>query len=169
MTQHLCMNNTSTGSQQTSGAGEVGSVLCQFQTGLTVLLYCNLCVYLFLLLLDHTNLIYMSDQYVVYLCEGRLSKSLCVCFCLTVQFLESMQLNYDSQAADKGVYIIGSCGFDSIPSDMGVLYTKDQFKGMNIVTCTQCVYAHSQWCVHALMWYDSVIHCYFYFVNSQVH
>ncbi|KAL7872725.1 hypothetical protein AOLI_G00117960 [Acnodon oligacanthus] len=45
------------------------------------------------------------------------------------QFLESMQLNYDSQAAEKGVYIVGSCGFDSIPADMGVLYTRDQFKG----------------------------------------
>ncbi|XP_041928224.1 saccharopine dehydrogenase a, tandem duplicate 1 [Alosa sapidissima] len=45
------------------------------------------------------------------------------------QFLEGMQLNYDNQAAEKGVYIIGSCGFDSIPADMGVLYTRDQFKG----------------------------------------
>ncbi|XP_056268156.1 saccharopine dehydrogenase-like oxidoreductase [Pseudoliparis swirei] len=45
------------------------------------------------------------------------------------QFLEGMQLKYSSQAADKGVYIIGSCGFDSIPADMGVLYTKDRFKG----------------------------------------
>ncbi|XP_029001287.1 saccharopine dehydrogenase-like oxidoreductase [Betta splendens] len=45
------------------------------------------------------------------------------------QFLEGMQLNYNSQAADKGVYIVGSCGFDSIPADMGILYTRDQFKG----------------------------------------
>ncbi|KAK5873820.1 hypothetical protein PBY51_018824 [Eleginops maclovinus] len=45
------------------------------------------------------------------------------------QFLEGMQFNYDSQAAEKGVYIIGSCGFDSIPADMGVLFTRDQFKG----------------------------------------
>ncbi|XP_053365187.1 saccharopine dehydrogenase a, tandem duplicate 1 [Clarias gariepinus] len=45
------------------------------------------------------------------------------------QFLESMQLNYNSAAADAGVYIVGSCGFDSIPSDMGVIYTRDQFKG----------------------------------------
>lgn len=51
-----------------------------------------------------------------------------VCY---VQFLEGMQLNYNSQAAEKGVYVIGSCGFDSIPADMGVLYTRDQFKGMN--------------------------------------
>ncbi|XP_048830509.1 saccharopine dehydrogenase a, tandem duplicate 1 [Brienomyrus brachyistius] len=45
------------------------------------------------------------------------------------QFLEGMQLNYHSQAAEKGVYIIGSCGFDSIPADMGVLYIRNQFKG----------------------------------------
>ncbi|XP_033845767.1 saccharopine dehydrogenase-like oxidoreductase [Periophthalmus magnuspinnatus] len=45
------------------------------------------------------------------------------------QFLESMQLNYDSPAAEKDVYIIGSCGFDSVPADMGVLFTRDQFKG----------------------------------------
>ncbi|KAL0969322.1 hypothetical protein UPYG_G00225560 [Umbra pygmaea] len=45
------------------------------------------------------------------------------------QFLESMQLNYNTQAADKGVYIVGACGFDSIPADMGVLFTRDQFKG----------------------------------------
>uniref|UniRef100_UPI0037E70BA2 saccharopine dehydrogenase-like oxidoreductase n=1 Tax=Semicossyphus pulcher TaxID=241346 RepID=UPI0037E70BA2 len=49
--------------------------------------------------------------------------------CGEPQFLEGMQLNYNSQAADKGVYIIGSCGFDSIPADMGVIYTRDQFKG----------------------------------------
>ncbi|XP_068616592.1 saccharopine dehydrogenase-like oxidoreductase [Brachionichthys hirsutus] len=45
------------------------------------------------------------------------------------QFLEGMQLTYNSQAAEKGVYIIESCGFDSIPADMGVLYTREQFKG----------------------------------------
>lgn len=45
------------------------------------------------------------------------------------QFLEGMQLNYQNQASDKGVYVIGSCGFDSIPADLGVLYTRDQFKG----------------------------------------
>lgn len=56
-------------------------------------------------------------------------------FMTCMQFLESMQFNYDSQAADKGVYIIGSCGFDSIPADMGVLYTRDQFKGMHPKGC----------------------------------
>ena len=35
------------------------------------------------------------------------------------QFLETMQLKYNDQAAQNGTYIVGSCGFDSIPSDMG--------------------------------------------------
>ncbi|KAF4099677.1 saccharopine dehydrogenase b [Onychostoma macrolepis] len=45
------------------------------------------------------------------------------------QFLEGIQLKYHSKAQENGVYIIGSCGFDSIPADMGILYTQDHFKG----------------------------------------
>uniref|UniRef100_A0A8C7W6S9 Saccharopine dehydrogenase-like oxidoreductase n=1 Tax=Oncorhynchus mykiss TaxID=8022 RepID=A0A8C7W6S9_ONCMY len=53
----------------------------------------------------------------------------CVDICGEPQFLERMQLEYHSRAMDSGVYVIGSCGFDSIPADMGILYTKNQFKG----------------------------------------
>ena len=35
------------------------------------------------------------------------------------QFLETMQLRYHKEAKEKGVYVIGACGFDSIPSDVG--------------------------------------------------
>ncbi|NXX77637.1 SCPDL oxidoreductase, partial [Urocolius indicus] len=45
------------------------------------------------------------------------------------QFLESMYMKYNKAAAEKGVYIIGSCGFDTIPADMGVLFTRDKLKG----------------------------------------
>ncbi|XP_048340712.1 saccharopine dehydrogenase-like oxidoreductase [Sphaerodactylus townsendi] len=45
------------------------------------------------------------------------------------QFLEGIYLNYNDKAAEKGVYIIGSCGFDSIPADIGVLYTRNNLKG----------------------------------------
>ncbi|XP_064365494.1 saccharopine dehydrogenase-like oxidoreductase [Dromaius novaehollandiae] len=45
------------------------------------------------------------------------------------QFLEGMYLKYNEKAAEKRVYVIGSCGFDSIPADMGVLYTRDKLKG----------------------------------------
>ncbi|XP_068198507.1 saccharopine dehydrogenase-like oxidoreductase [Antennarius striatus] len=49
--------------------------------------------------------------------------------CGEPQFLERMQLEYHTQALNRGVYVIGSCGFDSIPADLGILYTKSQFKG----------------------------------------
>ncbi|KAM5163055.1 saccharopine dehydrogenase-like oxidoreductase [Mantella aurantiaca] len=45
------------------------------------------------------------------------------------QYLESTYVKFDSQAADKGVYVVGSSGFDSIPADMGVLYTKNSIQG----------------------------------------
>ncbi|XP_066452143.1 saccharopine dehydrogenase-like oxidoreductase isoform X2 [Eleutherodactylus coqui] len=45
------------------------------------------------------------------------------------KFLESMYLKYDRQAADNGVYIVGSCGFDSIPADLGVLFTRNSIQG----------------------------------------
>ncbi|XP_060947483.1 saccharopine dehydrogenase-like oxidoreductase isoform X1 [Limanda limanda] len=49
--------------------------------------------------------------------------------CGEPQFLERMQLEYHTKALDKGVFVIGSCGFDSIPADLGILYTHRQFKG----------------------------------------
>ena len=30
-----------------------------------------------------------------------------------------MQLKYHEEAMEKGVFVVGSCGFDSIPSDVG--------------------------------------------------
>ncbi|XP_075059631.1 saccharopine dehydrogenase-like oxidoreductase [Mixophyes fleayi] len=45
------------------------------------------------------------------------------------QYLESMILKYDSEAAEKGVYIVGTCGFDSIPADLGVLFTRHSMQG----------------------------------------
>ena len=45
------------------------------------------------------------------------------------QFLESMQLKYHEQAVASDVLVVGTCGFDSIPADMGVLFTQEQFPG----------------------------------------
>lgn len=67
-----------------------------------------------------------------------------------------MQLNYSNQAAEKGVYIIGSCGFDSIPADMGVLYTRDQFKGThNNLTANCAISALFSW---SFMQHFSLLH-----------
>ncbi|KAG6457353.1 hypothetical protein O3G_MSEX010260 [Manduca sexta] len=45
------------------------------------------------------------------------------------QFMETMQLHYNEQAREAGVYVIGACGFDSIPNDLGLVYLQNNFKG----------------------------------------
>ena len=45
------------------------------------------------------------------------------------QFLEGMQLKYDKKAEDAGVHIVGACGYDSVPADMGVCYMTKMFSG----------------------------------------
>ncbi|XP_078674831.1 saccharopine dehydrogenase-like oxidoreductase isoform X2 [Branchiostoma floridae x Branchiostoma belcheri] len=49
--------------------------------------------------------------------------------CGEPQFLESMQFKYDEEAKKKGVYVLQCCGFDSVPADLGVLYTVKNFPG----------------------------------------
>jgi short subunit dehydrogenase-like uncharacterized protein len=44
------------------------------------------------------------------------------------QFMENVQLKYHSEAMDNGIYVVPSCGFDSIPCDIGVNFLKDAFK-----------------------------------------
>ena len=39
-----------------------------------------------------------------------------------------MQLKYDKEALDKNVFIVGSCGFDSVPADLGLVFTRNNFK-----------------------------------------
>ncbi|KAK0174304.1 hypothetical protein PV327_010975 [Microctonus hyperodae] len=46
-----------------------------------------------------------------------------------VQYMEEMQLQYNKAAQDAGVYVISACGFDSIPCDLGIIFTQQKFKG----------------------------------------
>ena len=43
--------------------------------------------------------------------------------------MESIEAKYDEQARDAGVYIVSSCGFDSIPNDLGALMVQKSFNG----------------------------------------
>jgi len=45
------------------------------------------------------------------------------------QYIETMQLKYGKEAAEKGIYIISACGYDSIPADLGLSYLANQFQG----------------------------------------
>ncbi|VDM67672.1 unnamed protein product [Strongylus vulgaris] len=44
-------------------------------------------------------------------------------------YLEKMQMIYGEKAKEKGVYIVGACGWDSIPCDLGVNFLKEKFEG----------------------------------------
>lgn len=46
-----------------------------------------------------------------------------------MQFLERMQLEYNTAAYENKCYIVGACGFDSIPADMGTCLLEDKFGG----------------------------------------
>ena len=40
-----------------------------------------------------------------------------------------MQFKYHDDAVSKGIQVVGTCGFDSIPVDMGVVFAQDKFPG----------------------------------------
>lgn len=52
-----------------------------------------------------------------------------ICLCCCLQFLEGMQLKYHKAAEEAGVHIVGACGFDSVPAEMGLVHMMKYFKG----------------------------------------
>ncbi|XP_037366223.1 saccharopine dehydrogenase-like oxidoreductase [Talpa occidentalis] len=82
----------------------------------------------------------------------------CVDICGEPQFLELMYWKYHEKAAEKGVYIIGSCGFDCIPADLGVLYTKSKMNG-TLTAVESFLTLHSGpegLCIHDSTWKSAV-------------
>jgi len=45
------------------------------------------------------------------------------------QFMEEMQLKYNEAAKEAGIYVVSACGFDCIPSDLGIIFTQQKFGG----------------------------------------
>lgn len=45
------------------------------------------------------------------------------------QFIDDVYVKYYKEAEEKGVYVVSACGFDSIPSDLGVIFLQDHFQG----------------------------------------
>lgn len=45
------------------------------------------------------------------------------------QYLEKMQLKYHQKAVENGVYVVGACGFDSIPAEMGQICVRQAMEG----------------------------------------
>lgn len=45
------------------------------------------------------------------------------------EFVQSCQIKYHTEAKAKGIYIVGTCGFDSVPADVGLEVLRDKFPG----------------------------------------
>ncbi|XP_076276701.1 saccharopine dehydrogenase-like oxidoreductase [Lasioglossum baleicum] len=45
------------------------------------------------------------------------------------EYMETIQLKYDKEAKEAGIFIVSACGFDSIPCDLGVIFTQNKFDG----------------------------------------
>ena len=71
---------------------------------------------------------------------------------LPLQFMEKVRQEYSEAAREAGVLLVSSCGFDSIPNDLGALYVQRQFHGelayldsyisTTAVRVCVCVYVH---------------------------
>ncbi|CAG8499517.1 7429_t:CDS:2 [Scutellospora calospora] len=48
-------------------------------------------------------------------------------------FIERMQLTYDQAAKTNNITVVPACGYDSVPADLGILYTKQQLQLRNAV------------------------------------
>ncbi len=49
----------------------------------------------------------------------------------SLQFLETIQLRYNDQAAERQIAIVGSCGFDSVIADIGVETIRQEHEQKN--------------------------------------
>ncbi|CAH1996475.1 unnamed protein product [Acanthoscelides obtectus] len=46
------------------------------------------------------------------------------------QYMEKMELEYNNAAKEKEVYVVSACGLDSIPTDLGIVFLEQNFKGV---------------------------------------
>uniref|UniRef100_A0A1I7YPW2 Sacchrp_dh_C domain-containing protein n=1 Tax=Steinernema glaseri TaxID=37863 RepID=A0A1I7YPW2_9BILA len=70
-----------------------------------------------------------------------------------------MEMKYNALAREKGLFVVGACGFDSMPCDLGVHFLKRSFKGdlCYVETVFQNHYGEAGYTASATT-YDTLIH-----------
>lgn len=48
--------------------------------------------------------------------------------CMLAEFMELMEFRFHEKARQNGCFIVSAAGFDSVPADLGVLFTMQQFR-----------------------------------------
>ena len=73
--------------------------------------------------------------------------------CGEPEFIEAMEMRYQEAAANSGSIVISACGFDSIPSEIGINYLRDNFKGkLHAVEGFLSIKSSKNYCGHATTW-----------------
>lgn len=69
------------------------------------------------------------------------------------EFIEAMELRYNEAASHSGSIVISACGFDSIPSEIGLNFLRDNFRGeLQRAEAFLSINAASGYCGHATTW-----------------
>ena len=53
------------------------------------------------------------------------------------EFMEKMEDKYFEAAKEAGCFVVTGCGFDSVPADMGTIFTQKQFKEPALCTVVE--------------------------------
>jgi len=69
------------------------------------------------------------------------------------EFIEAMELRYNEMASHSGSIVISACGFDSIPSEIGLNFLRNNFRGeLQRAEAFLSVNAAKGYCGHATTW-----------------
>eukprot|EP00124_Ichthyophonus_hoferi_P000357 Ihof_evm24s12 gene=Ihof_evmTU24s12 len=76
------------------------------------------------------------------------------------EFIEKMYVLYGDQAKEKGITIVHTCGFDSVPADMGMEYTLSQFPDRSLVQGVESflTFYSNQTCRANFATFESAVH-----------
>lgn len=78
--------------------------------------------------------------------------------CGEPEFIEAMEMKYMDDARRTGSIAISGCGFDSIPSDIGLHFIKSNFNGqLQSVEAFLKIQGHPSYCGHATTWDCAVL------------
>ena len=73
--------------------------------------------------------------------------------CGEPEFIEAMEMKYQEAAGNSGSIVISGCGFDSIPSEIGINFLRDNFGGeLHAVEGFLTINAPPDYCGHATTW-----------------
>jgi len=73
--------------------------------------------------------------------------------CGEPEFIEAMEMKYNEEAGQNGCIAISGCGFDSIPSDVGLNFLKSNFGGeLQSVESFLQIDSAPGYCGHATTW-----------------